>query len=60
MQAAALEAEDSDPLGLGKIDNRQIQLVNSACPQLQLPLGKYSSIFSGINIPKPGFKHLIM
>lgn len=28
MQAAALEAENSDPLGLGQIDSRQINLVS--------------------------------
>jgi len=34
MQAAAHEAENSDPLGLGQIDHRQINLVCSPPPPL--------------------------
>lgn len=38
MQAAAMEADNMDPLGLGRIDTRQLALVRSA-PTGNPPLG---------------------
>ena len=34
MQAAALEADNLDPLGLGRIDGQALSLVSTSCSQM--------------------------
>lgn len=51
MQAAAMEADNNDPLGLGRIDTRQLALVRSLaapmCMRAELPCMRAGAVIHG-------------